>query len=149
MANKRSEHSSLRFYAVAACSGAAVALLNYLVGLFMIAHGLHAEATFLDEFLLMIFTSALVLLIELSHERTKALMSEKLKTIELMNHHIRNALQTIIDSSYVHGSLEEIRPSVERIQWALREVLPGEELEAYEHPRASESRPVPPQIRPS
>jgi hypothetical protein len=91
----------------------------------MAARGLHAEATLLDELLLAIFTGALVFVIELSHQREQELINEKLRTIELMNHHIRNALQNIMDSSYVHGNLNEIRTSVDRIQWALREILPG------------------------
>jgi uncharacterized protein YbcC (UPF0753/DUF2309 family) len=132
VASKRISYFPLRVYTVAACSGAAVALVDYLIGLWMIAHGLHAEATFLDEFLLPVFTSALVFVIELSHERDQKLMSQKSKVIELLNHHIRNALQTIVDSTYIHGNLEGIRPSVERIQWALQEVLPGQVLDHYE-----------------
>jgi hypothetical protein len=116
---------AFRTYLLAAAAGAAVALLNYLIGVWMAARGLHAEATLLDELLLAIFTSALVFVIELSHQREQELMNEKLRTIELMNHHVRNALQNIMDSSYVHGNLNEIRTSVDRIQWALREILPG------------------------
>jgi hypothetical protein len=134
VASKRTSYYRLRVYMVAACSGAAVALLNPLIGLWMIAHGLHAEATFLDEFLLAVFTSGLVFVIELSHERDQKLMRQKSKVIELMNHHIRNALQTIIDSTYIHGNLEEIRPSVERIQWALQVILPGQVIDQYEQP---------------
>ena len=101
-------------------------MVNYLVGLWMAARGLHAEMTFADEFLLAVFTAALVLVIELAHRRDQQRMSEKLRTIELMNHHVRNALQAIIDSAYVHGNLEEIRTSVDRISWALKEILPGQ-----------------------
>jgi hypothetical protein len=92
----------------------------------MAARGLHAEATLLDEFLLATFTGALVFLIEMSHHRDQERMNEKLKTIELMNHHVRNSLQTIVDSAYVHGHLDEIQTSVGRIAWALREILPGQ-----------------------
>lgn len=55
-------------------------------------------------------------------------VKEQLRIIGEMNHHIRNALQVI---TYVAGSNQQeeqvqmIRSSVERIEWALREVLPG------------------------
>jgi hypothetical protein len=60
-----------------------------------------------------------------------------LKTIELMNHHVRNALQVIVDSAYLHGhaqQLDEIQMSVKRIDWALREILPGRVLDEYNDP---------------
>jgi hypothetical protein len=56
----------------------------------------------------------------------------RLETIALMNHHIRNALQVIAYSTGLSKSAEEIRNSVNRIEWALSEVLPhvndGEEI---------------------
>ena len=45
-----------------------------------------------------------------------------------MNHHIRNALQVIAYANLTSDkdeSVELIHRSVERIEWALREVLPG------------------------
>lgn len=55
------------------------------------------------------------------------LVRERLRTIADMNHHIRNALQVITYASAARqaDSVEMIRDSVERIEWALREVLPG------------------------
>jgi hypothetical protein len=52
---------------------------------------------------------------------------ERLRTIADMNHHIRNALQVIAYATAAgkDDSVEMIRSSVERIEWALREVLPG------------------------
>lgn len=51
---------------------------------------------------------------------------QKLEVIADMNHHVRNALQVI--SLSTHGSDQEqitaIRESMNRIQWALRELLP-------------------------
>jgi hypothetical protein len=50
----------------------------------------------------------------------------KVEVIADMNHHVRNALQVI--SLTTHGNDKEeigvIRESVNRIQWALRELLP-------------------------
>jgi hypothetical protein len=77
-----------------------------------------------------------LLIYRLEHNRAKYL-TEKLKTIELMNHHVRNALQVIVDSAYLHGhaqQLDEIQMSVKRIDWALREILPGRVLDEYNDP---------------
>ncbi len=75
------------------------------------------------------------------HEcRRSKYLNEKLKTIELMNHHVRNALQVIVDSVYLHGhaqQLDEIHNSVKRIDWALREILPGRVLDEYNDPQSS------------
>ena len=66
--------------------------------------------------------------------RRSRYLNEGLKTIELMNHHVRNALNVIVTSVYVHGyakQLNEIQVSVNRIEWALREILPGRVLNDY------------------
>jgi len=64
------------------------------------------------------------------HERHRQdLIRERMHTIAELNHHIRNALQVI---KYWGGSqshvdavqLQLINESVDRIEWALREVLP-------------------------
>lgn len=69
---------------------------------------------------------ALVLrLLQFGRERRRQI-EQRLHTISDMNHHIRNALQVIAFS--VHSSkaqeLAEINEAVNRIQWALREILP-------------------------
>jgi hypothetical protein len=58
------------------------------------------------------------------------LVLEKMRVIAEMNHHVRNALQPIMYSPYMKEQTEQIRTIQEgtrRIEWALREVLPGEE----------------------
>ena len=58
----------------------------------------------------------------------RATTQQRLRTIAEMNHHIRNALQVIAYASAATDktrSMELISQSVERIEWALREVLPG------------------------
>lgn len=65
-----------------------------------------------------------------NYERMRRnLISTRLRTIAEMNHHIRNSLQVITYATAAAGrnseSMEMIRDSVERIEWALREVLPG------------------------
>jgi hypothetical protein len=60
--------------------------------------------------------------------RRRKLILQRLETIDQMNHHIRNALQVI--SFTVHANQEHaqevanIDRAVNRIQWALREILP-------------------------
>src|SRR5438874_11616694 len=80
-----------------------------------------------------------LLIYRLEYNRAKY-FNEKLKTIELMNHHVRNALQVIVDSAYLHGhaqQLAEIQNSVKRIDWALREILPGRVFDEYNDPQNS------------
>jgi len=77
------------------------------------------------------------LLIYRNERNRSRLLQEKLQTIELMNHHVRNALQPIMDSAYLQGHaqhIEVIRHSVRRIDWALREILPGHVIDEYEDP---------------
>jgi hypothetical protein len=55
-------------------------------------------------------------------------IEERLKTVELMNHHIRNALQVIRYASYLQpekSQIEEVENAINRIDWALREILTG------------------------
>ena len=55
-------------------------------------------------------------------------VAARLKMIADINHHIRNALQSIQLSAYStkdQQAISDISEAVERIQWALREVLPG------------------------
>ncbi len=54
-------------------------------------------------------------------------VEQRLQTISDMNHHIRNALQVIsfsLHTSKNQKEIDEITEAVNRIQWALREILP-------------------------
>lgn len=61
---------------------------------------------------------------------SRDLVAERMKTIAELNHHIRNALQVIKflggqkSSGLDQAQLQLINDSVDRIEWALREVLP-------------------------
>ena len=66
---------------------------------------------------------------------------ERLRTISEMNHHIRNALQVISLYSYKEHdekTMKDLGRAVNRIEWALSEVLPAELLG---HPSEPEARP--------
>jgi hypothetical protein len=102
-------------------------------------YGLKESERVLDDFSGAVIAGLLIYRNE--YRRTKYLQ-ERLKTIELMNHHVRNALQVIVDSVYIQGlgeQLEEIRDSVKRIDWALKEILPGRVLDQYHPPAKGES----------
>ncbi|MBZ5530160.1 MAG: hypothetical protein LAO20_01895 [Acidobacteriia bacterium] len=72
------------------------------------------------------------------------LMRERMRTIAELNHHIRNALQVIKFWGSQHQNcsldpmqLQHMKESVDRIEWALREVLPQ-----YPEPAGSARKPV-------
>jgi hypothetical protein len=74
-----------------------------------------------------------------NERQRRQLVRERLNTIAEMNHHIRNALQVISYASAAESpaeSVDMIRSSVERIEWALREVLPGHVTSPSSPPKA-------------
>lgn len=63
-----------------------------------------------------------------SVQNRRRMVQARLGVIADMNHHIRNALQVISYGTATHGGKKEtemMRESIYRIEWALREVLPG------------------------
>lgn len=80
----------------------------------------------IDDFILAL--AAGVLVFQYERERTRFL-SEKLRVIREMNAFVRNELQ-ILNASVEHldrARVSTIESSVGRIDWALRELLPGKE----------------------
>src|SRR6266404_7746329 len=101
--------------------GVVVLALLILTDQISIHYGLRESQRVVDD--LIGATIAGLIFYRYGHNRRKHL-DEKLKTIELMNHHVRNALQVIVDSAYLHGhdqQINQIQDSVRRIDWALRE----------------------------
>jgi len=76
--------------------------------------------------------------------RQRQSMIRKLEVIRLMNHHVRNSLQVISFATSAPQQEKlavELKDAVDRIEWALREVLPGQRedignLEFHPHSRA-------------
>lgn len=75
---------------------------------------------------------------------SRDLVAERMKTIAELNHHIRNSLQVI---KFLGGQkrtgldavqLQLINDSVDRIEWALREVLPRYPIGAISTPAQDE-----------
>jgi len=109
--------------------------LGMFGAVFLVEHGLvHTgilgSGTMLDEVLLGLFASfgLFFLLRHLDIDRELRRRQHYAFVIAELNHHIRNALQVILSRADVsiHGlaELEDIADSVNRIDWALREVLP-------------------------
>ncbi len=69
-----------------------------------------------------------------SYERQRLRrIREHLNLIDLMNHHIRNALQPLMFVTYGsegNAQMKVVEECVHRIDWVLREVLPGESEES-------------------
>lgn len=66
------------------------------------------------------------LFLRVQRER-RAMLRRRVEVIAGMNHHVRNALQVISLSAFSSADQQQlmaIRESMNRIQWALRELLP-------------------------
>jgi hypothetical protein len=85
------------------------------------------------------------LLVFLYERQQKQNIIRKLEVIRMMNHHVRNSLQVISFATSVPQQEEvakKVRDAVERIEWALREVLPGQREDVGDllfHPHSNES----------
>ena len=93
----------------------------------------------IDDLLIGILAGAMVFAYERHQHK---LILARMRVIAEMNHHVRNALQPIIYSPFLKEQAEQIRliqEGTRRIEWALREVLPGESEPA---PAESKSRPA-------
>ena len=80
---------------------------------------------YIDDLILGVICGFLVFFYE--QRRYRAVL-DKIRVIAVMNHHVRNALQTISLSPYADQAkqIQLLDESSRRIQWALREILPGE-----------------------
>ena len=100
-------------------------LLGALFDIILQHYGIGAPAILWGDLLAGIVGGLLVLFYE--SQRRKEFIHH-LEIIRLMNHHVRNSLQVIAyASSSEHRAqhVEKVRYAIERIDWALREVLPG------------------------
>lgn len=95
--------------------------------------GITRASLYLDDLVLGVLAGLMVFAYE--HRRSKELR-QKLAMISAMNHHVRNALQTISYVPYTEQAKQMllVQQSVNRIQWALQEILPGERPEGQDVP---------------
>jgi hypothetical protein len=89
--------------------------------------GVTGVAAAIDDMLIGLLAGVLVFAYERHQHK---IIHEKMRVISEMNHHVRNALQPIMYSPYLKEQAEQVRiiqEGTRRIEWALREVLPGED----------------------
>ncbi len=89
--------------------------------------GVSGVTAAIDDMLIGLLAGVLVFIYERHQHK---LVLEKMRVIAEMNHHVRNALQPIIYSPYLKEQAEQVKiiqEGTRRIEWALREVLPGED----------------------
>jgi hypothetical protein len=99
--------------------------------------GVGGVPALIDDLLVGIVAGAMVFAYERHQHK---LVLARLRVIAEMNHHVRNALQPILYSPFLPEQAQQVRTIQEgtrRIEWALREVLPGE---AEPAPPESKSR---------
>jgi len=90
--------------------------------------GVTGVAAAIDDMLIGVLAGVLVFAYERHQHK---IIHEKMRVISEMNHHVRNALQPIMYSPYLKEQAEQVRiiqEGTRRIEWALREVLPGEDV---------------------
>jgi 4-amino-4-deoxy-L-arabinose transferase-like glycosyltransferase len=96
----------------------------------------------MDDALVGVGAGLLVLVYE---RRQRQNLIRKLDVIRLMNHHVRNSLQVIAFATSAPQQEEHtnrVRDAVEEIEWALREVLPGQRediSDLFFHPHSNPS----------
>jgi hypothetical protein len=117
-----------RRYRYALLAGFVMFAVVHLIDALLAKMSLHAEATYIDDVLLGALTGGLVFFLQQRHERELRKHLECEAMISEMNHHIRNALQVIVcrtsPDAQDREDLEPLQGAVNRIDWALREILP-------------------------
>ncbi len=113
--------------ALAALFGLAVWIINSgLDLLWAINNGVTIVAMSSADAVLSMISGVLLLQLMLAHRRRQRKLIERLATIAEMNHHVRNALDIQLTAYLTHDRqlIDEIRTSVQHIEWTLREILP-------------------------
>lgn len=88
--------------------------------------GVGGVTALIDDLLIGILAGVVVFAYERHQHK---IVLERMRVIAEMNHHVRNALQPILYSPFLKEEAEQVRiihEGTQRIEWALREVLPGE-----------------------
>jgi|SRR5215472_8318838 len=117
--------SLLRRIGISFILGFSLFALGVLVTISLGQSDVHGITFYLDDLVLGVICGLLVFIYE--QRRYRALL-DKIRVIAAMNHHVRNALQAMSFAPYAEQAkqIELLDESSKRIQWALREILPGE-----------------------
>jgi uncharacterized membrane protein (DUF485 family) len=134
MKSKRAQIESLwtrRSGSLALCIVILVALVDYILDSFLAYAGVSRGYLMgLGSLLIGMVAGGLFLYVARHEKAHRNQMRERMRTVAELNHHIRNALQVIKlcgtqpESSLDGRQLQLIKESADRIEWALREVLP-------------------------
>lgn len=112
--------------------------LSLLAGMCLFGLGASVELIFrnhpghvlLDDILSGLAAAFVVFMYE---RRRSRVLASNVATISLMNHHVRNALQAIKYAHFLERQdkmqLDIIGTAVDRIEWALTDILPGKSQE--------------------
>ena len=97
--------------------------LGALVQRFIVEDGVGGVSVYADDLILGLLAGLLMFAYE---QKRHSAIVKRIQVIAAMNHHVRNALQTITLSRYAEHSeqIQLIDESTKRIKWALRELLP-------------------------
>ena len=119
-------------------AGFGIFFLGSLSDVWLRQHAGSLLVAIVDDALVGVGVGLLVLLYE---RRQRQNIVRKLEVIRAMNHHVRNSLQVISFASAPQQEelAKKVRDAVERIEWALREVLPGQREDVGDllfHPRS-------------
>jgi len=123
-------------------AGLGVFILGSLSDVWLRQHSAGLLVAILDDALIGVVAGLLVFFYEWRQQQN---LIRKLEVIRLMNHHVRNSLQVISLAASVPQREElasKVQNAVERIEWALREVLPGQREDIEEllfDPQTNES----------
>lgn len=122
-----------------------VALIGFVLDRLLLKEGLpRLDMIIFSNGLTGLFAGILFWQMAREAKASRDLVAERMKTIAELNHHIRNALQVI---KFLGGQkrsglddvqLQLINNSVDRIEWALREVLPRYPIGAISTPAQEE-----------
>lgn len=131
--------SLVRRIGISASLGVLIAALGIWLELLVSKSGFSMIET-IDDIIIGIAAALVVFTYE--QQRSRAI-TEKIRVIAGMNHHVRNALQAISYAPYTEQErqIKMVEESVNRIEWALREILPGEPVSEDEKARFPQPAP--------
>lgn len=109
---------------------AAIIAMNLVEGAFLRplirSMRINLESTLIDEFILGLVMGLVVCWIQAAFRRR---YEKKLQAaVDELNHHVRNSMQVILNQQVLcpHCDPADVSAAMQRVDWALREVLPPE-----------------------
>lgn len=88
--------------------------------------GINLETTLMDEFAMGLAMGLVICVIQAVF---RLRYEQKLKrSVDELNHHVRNSMQVILNQQALcpHCDPADLSKAMERVDWALREILPAE-----------------------